>query len=145
MDQILQQYVGPTITWIMGLLTPAEWSALVWLVPGTLVFTHFAKLVWRLSPIPGGGNANVIHLIAGVIGFLIAIPVWPETGHAPWWIAGPVAGGGGAILIFKMFYPLLQYFFPKIAAAVNAERRQADSGPPAGVPGRRSEDGIQKP
>ena len=139
MEQLIQQYLGPVVAWILALLTPAEWAALAWLVPGTLVFTHFTKLAWRLSPIPGGGNPNAIHLIAGAIGFLIAIPLWPGTGHAPWWIAGPVAGGGGAIGIFKAFYPLLQYFFPKLAAALNADRRKLELGPPPATPERRQD------
>lgn len=139
LETLIQQYIAPVAQWILGLLTPAEWSALVWLVAGTFMFTHFAKIAWRLLPIAGGGNNNAIHLMAGIIGLLIAWAVWPTSGYAPWWIAGPVAGGGGAIGVFKGFYPVLSFFFPRLAAAFNADRRECDVGPPGGI-SRRSED-----
>ena len=137
LDTLLQQYLAPVAHWVAGLLTPAEWSAMIWLVSGTLIFTHFAKIVWRLSPIPGGGNNNAIHLVAGLIGLLIAIPVWPDSGRVPFWMAGPVASGG-AIGIFKGFFPVLSYFFPRLADNLNANRRRYDLGPPPATPERRS-------
>src|SRR3990167_1910259 len=82
-----------TLQWFLSLLSPDEWRAILWLVLATFVFTHFAKIGWRLLPIKGGGNHHAIHLLSGVIGMVVAIPLWP-AGSVPWWVAGPVVGGG---------------------------------------------------
>lgn len=137
--ETIAQHITPLAQWFAALLTQAEWSALLWLISGTLVFTHFFKIAWRLLPVPGGGSHNIIHLTSGLIGTAIAFSVWPASGHAPWWLAGPVAGGGGAITIYKMFWPVLSTMFPAFTAKLNAERRKRNVGPPGGV-SRRKED-----
>lgn len=137
MDAALQQYLVPLVKWLAALLTPAEWSGLVWIVVGVFVFTHFIKIAWRLSPLPGGGKPGAIHLVACLVGLVLAYSIWPVGGHAPFWIAGPV-GAGGAIGIFKGAFPLLQFVSPALAAKFNADRRKDPNPiPPAGITERR--------
>jgi hypothetical protein len=139
-DALIQTYIAPVVLWFVGLLTPKEWLALLWLVLGTFMFVHFAKLAWRLLPIPGGGNHDAIHVLAGVIGAILAYSLWPETSAAPWWIVGPTAGGGGAIGVFKAFFPVLSMISPRLARAFNGDRRKLELGPPPATPGRRKDD-----
>ena len=129
--------IDTIVSIIINSFTPAEWRAFIWLILATLVITHFIKIAWRLLPIIGGGNHNAIHLLAGVVGLLVSIPLWP-TGQVPFWIAGPVIGGGGAIGLFKIWYPLLGLICPKCASIFNADRRKVEIGlPPHGIPERR--------
>lgn len=121
--------VDPIIQWFLGLFTQMEWRSVILLAFATFMFTHFVKLAWRLLPIKGGGRHSVLRLISGFIGLLMAFFMWPHE-QMPWWIAGPVFGGGGAIAIFDTFFPLLRWLCPKCAAALNADRRKVWGLPP---------------
>ena len=123
--------------WFLALFSPQEWRAFIWLILATLVMTHFIKIAWRLLPIKGVRSHRVIHLLAGAVGLLVAIPLWP-AGQVPFWLAGPVLGGGGAIALFKIGYPVLGWICPKCASIFNADRRVVENGlPPQGRPENR--------
>lgn len=137
MEQILTQYVQPAAQWFISLLTPAEWSAVFLLMLSTMFFTHIAKVVWRWMPIPGDRRHGLINLTACFFGLGLGKALWPVTGHAPWWIAGPVMGGGGAIVAWKLAWPVFSTFFPTIAGKVNLDRRKTEGMPPVGMSERR--------
>lgn len=119
MDQIIQ--------WILGLLTQAEWRAIAWLLMVTLAGTHTLKVLWRLSPWPGGSHGHV-HLMSAAVAFTASFFVWP-AGLVPWWIAG-IVGGPASNIAFKAGFALLKRFTPDLAATVNMDRRKVWGLPP---------------
>jgi len=140
MDAFLDQFIAPLFAWFAALLTKAEWGGLVWLVSGTLVLTHVAKIAWRRLPIPGGGDAKLIQVLAVAIGSLLGFWLWPVESHAPRLLAGAIGGGGGAIASWRLFWPLLSTVFPTFAAKLNADRRKDPNPiPPAGTTERRAD------
>jgi hypothetical protein len=136
-DAIIQQYISPIAQWFVSLLTMAEWSAVFLLILSTLFFTHIAKIGWRMSPISGDRRHGLINLTSCLIGLGLGKALWPATGHAPWWIAGPVMGGGGAILVWKLAWPMFSSMLPGVAAKVNMDRRKMELGPPPATAERR--------
>ena len=133
--------IDPFIERLIGLFSPAEWKALIWLMVITLAATHTIKVAWRLSPIRGASN-GAVYLIAAVVGFVSAYFIWPSQ-SVPWFIAGVTAGPASNVA-FKIAFALLEKFLPGVSSAVNFDRRKADSGaPPDGIP-RRKEDEVQK-
>lgn len=138
LNLMFQQYVVPLFKWIEALLTPAEWSAVFLLLLGTLVATHILKMLWRISPLKGDRRHALINLSAVIVGTLLGSVLWPDKGHAPWWFAGFVFGGGGSIATWKMAWPIFATVFPSVASKVNLERRRSDNPvPPDGVAERR--------
>ena len=129
--------IDPILERALNLFTPAEWRAVIWLLLCTLAMTHTLKVLWRLSPIKGGGDGGV-QLIAIASGFLAAFLLWPAA-SGPWYVAGVIAGPASS-LAFKFAFSTLNRFAPGFASVLNFDRRKQDLGaPPDGVP-RRKED-----
>jgi hypothetical protein len=133
LETLLQQYLAPLAQWVAGLFTPAEWKAFVLLIAVTLAATHTIKVIWRLAPISGPSHRQVYLVTAG-IGFLVAWPIWPAG--FDWWIPGVLAGPAAA-LAFKAGFYLIKKFAPGMAAAINADRRRREVGPPGGFERRK--------
>ena len=123
--------IDPIIERIIGLFSPAEWKAIIWLLLSTIAATHTLKIVWRLSPLSGGGHKSV-QLIAVAAGFLSAFFVWPATGTVPWFVAGVVAGPASSAVFWAAF-GLLKKYMPSVAEMVNADRRTPGPGGPRRV------------
>lgn len=121
--------------WFLGLFTQAEYRAFIWLILATMGATHAIKVIWRYSPLKGGGHGQ-IALISAVAGFCLAYFIWPPIGSGPFWIAGLVAGRASNIA-FKMGFALLKRYMPDLAATVNLDRREVWGLPPQGTPERR--------
>ena len=130
--------IDPHIERIINLLTPKEWEALLWLMACTLAATQTVKVLWRLSPIRGGGHIGV-NVIATFTGMASAFAVWPANETAPWYVAGVIAGPASS-LVFKIAFSLIKKFFPDTAAAINADRRRTEMGPPPETVERRKTD-----
>ncbi len=129
--------IDPILERALNLFTPAEWRTVIWLLLCTLALTHTLKVLWRLSPLKGGGD-GAVQIIAIVSGFIAAFLLWPAA-SGPWYVAGVIAGPSSS-LAFKVAFAALSKFAPGIAAALNFDRRKQDLGPPPdGVP-RRKED-----
>jgi hypothetical protein len=121
---------------LVSLFSAMEWRAMVLIVAATLGGTQTLKVIWRLLPFTAGGGSALVNLFAAAVGFVCALTLWP-AGAVPWWIAGMIAGPL-AIGVFKLFFAVLRWKFPGLAAAVNFDRRRdAYPMPPAGVPERR--------
>lgn len=130
--------IDPLIERVIGLLTPKEWEALLWLMACTLAATQTLKVIWRLSPLRGGGHGGV-NSIAAISGMASAIMVWPAGETAPWYVAGIIAGPA-SIVVFKIGFGLLNKFLPGVAATMNADRRKVETGPPPETIERRKTD-----
>lgn len=130
--------IDPIIERLIGLFSPAEWRAIAWLLLATVAATHTLKIVWRWSPFRGGSHGHV-QLIAVVAGFASAFFVWPAAGTVPWFMAGVIAGPASSVA-FWMAFALLKKYLPTTAAAINADRRRNESGPPPGDVERRKTD-----
>lgn len=128
--------IDPLLQWFLNLLTIAEWRAIVWLLMGTIAGTHTLKIVWRLSPFPGGGHGHV-YLVSAAIAMAYAFAIWPD-GSVPWWAAGTVAGPASNVA-FKVLFALLKKYAPDAAAAMNADRRKVWGLPPSGTPEQRKQ------
>src|SRR3990172_2822337 len=129
--------IDPILERAINLFTPDEWRSVIWLLLCTLALPISLKVLWRLSPVRGGGDGGV-QLIAIASGFIAAFLLWPEA-SGPWYVAGIIAGPASS-LAFKAAFAALSKFSPGIAAAINFDRRKQDLGPPPdGVP-RRKED-----
>lgn len=120
--------------WFLGLFTTAEWRAFIWLILATLAAVQTLKLVWRYSPITGGGHGHVA-ILAAVSSMVLAYFIWP-AGSGSWIIAGTV-GGPASNLTFKLGFGLLKRYMPDLAATVNLDRREVWGLPPQGTPERR--------
>ena len=126
--------IDPILERALNLFTAAEWRNMVWLLACTLAITHLLKVLWRLSPIKGGGDASV-QILAIVSGFLAAYMLWPPA-SGPWYVAGVIAGPASSVA-FKFVFAALNKFSPGFASAINFDRRKEDLGaPPDGVPRR---------
>ena len=109
-------------TWLLALITPAEWSGLLWLLVATLTATHTVKVTWRLIPaIPGTGTAGQLSAVSAVLSLGISYFIWPGASTVPWWLAG-VIGGPLSNYAFKIINAVLKKFAPDIAAFVNADK-----------------------
>lgn len=129
--------IDPMIEKVINLFTPDEWRAVIWLLVCTVAATHTLKIVWRFVPIKGGGNGQV-QVIAIVAGFASAFLMWPEH-TVPWYAAGVIAGPASSVA-FKIAFGVLTKYFPTIAAAVNADRRKLELGPPPATDERRKDE-----
>ena len=130
--------IDPIIERAINLFSPAEWKAIIWMLVATIATTHTLKILWRWMPIKGGGHVGV-NAIAIVSGFIAAFAVWPETGSIPWYVAGVIAGPASS-LVFKIAFSRIKKFFPDTAAAINADRRRLELGPPPATAERRKTD-----
>lgn len=128
--------IDPFIERLIGLFTPQEWKALIWLMVITLAATHTIKVAWRLSPIRGASN-GAVYLVAAVIGFAAAYFVWPSH-SVPWYMAGVTAGPASNI-VFRIAFALLNKFLPGVASSINFDRRKQDVGAPGGIGGRKED------
>ena len=121
--------------WFLGLFTTAEWRAFIWLILATLAAVQTLKLVWRYSPITGGGHGHVA-ILAAVSSMVLAYFIWP-AGSGSWIVAG-IVGGPASNLTFKLGFGLLKRYMPDLAATVNLDRRKDMMPiPPVGSPERR--------
>ena len=120
--------------WFLGLFTTAEWRAFIWLILATLAAVQTLKLVWRYSPITGGGHGHVA-ILAAVSSMVLAYFIWP-AGSGSWIVAG-IVGGPASNLTFKLGFGLLKRYMPDLAATVNLDRREVWGLPPQGTPERR--------
>src|SRR3990172_5689024 len=108
--------IDPILERAINLFTPDEWRSVIWLLLRTLALTHTLKVLWRLSPVRGGGDGGV-QLIAIASGFIAAFLLWPEA-SGPWYVAGIIAGPASS-LAFKATFAALSKFSPGIAAALH--------------------------
>lgn len=121
---------------IAALLSPVEWKALLILFVAIIAATQTIKVVWRILPIPGGGDHTSINLIAAVIAFPLAFAIWPP-GFTSWVVIAIIAGPL-SVFLFKLAFGLLRMFLPSVAATVNFDRRKdVHPLPPTGVEERR--------
>jgi|SRR3990167_1236056 len=125
------------LQWFMALFTDAEWRAMAWLLLVTLAATHTLKIVWRRSPVPGGGGQQVA-LIAVILSVAFSYFLWPANG-VPWWIAG-IVGGPASNIAFMAGFALIKKLAPDIAATLNGDRRKLWGLPPKDRKPRRKED-----
>lgn len=128
--------IDPILERALSLFTTAEWRIVIWLLLCTVALTHIIKVLWRLSPVKGGGNGSV-QIIAIVSGFLSAFMLWPAT-SGPWYVAGIIVGPASSY-VFKVGFALLSKLSPDLAAALNFERRRLVLGPPPATVERRNE------
>jgi len=126
--------IDPILQWFMNLFSLAEWRAMAWLLLATLTATHTLKIIWRRSPVPGGGGRQVA-LIAAILSVAFSYFLWPPDG-IPWWIAG-IVGGPTSNLAFMAGFALIKKYAPDIAATMNWDRRKTYGLPPSGIPERR--------
>jgi hypothetical protein len=129
--------LDPILERALNLFTTTEWRTVIWLLLCTLALTHTLKVLWRLSPVKGGGD-GAVQLIAIAAGFLSAYMLWPEA-SGPWYVAGIIAGPASSVA-FKFVFAALNKLSPAIASAVNFDRRKEDTSPPPNGVERREGD-----
>lgn len=125
----------PDIGWLVGLLTPAEWQAVLWLMLLIYSLTELAKRLYRAAT--ARYTRAEVWFGALVVGFAGAFFVWPEDSAVEWWIAGLCAGPMSSVL-HRLAVGLLERISPELAAAVTGDRRRRDLPPPGGIERRAS-------
>lgn len=119
------------------IITPADWTAMLWITLSSLAATNVVKALWRLCPWLSGETAAKLNSFAFLLGIVFAYFLWPKGG-VPWWIGGLVSGLLTPFA-YKALNALLLSRFPNVDAAVNYDRRKADPTmlPPSGMTERR--------
>lgn len=124
----LQQYLLGFFAWLAGLFTKAQWGqfvlasgVVVLMVLATTLVTQLTKFLWRLSPVTGDNRRGLVRLMTCGIGVGFGHLLWPPEWYLPWWFAGFVFGGGGALLVWGVAWPVFSTRWPEVAAKINAQ------------------------
>ena len=128
--------IDPFIERLIGLLSPAEWKSLIWLMCITLAATHTIKVSWRLSSLPGASN-TAVYLISAIVGFSATYFVWPSH-NVPWYMVG-ITVGPASNIAFKIVVALLEKFLPGVTASINFDRRKESTEQVAGTGERKGD------
>ena len=126
----------PDLNWIIGLITPAEWAAVLWLMLLIYAATEIAKRAWRLFTKQYG--PRVAWIAAALVSFAGASELWPEASIVPWWIAG-IIGGPMSNVLYKVTVWMIDRVSPGFARLFTGERRREDEPPPGGLERRQSD------
>lgn len=118
------------VTWIVSLLKPAEWTAVLWVMVVVYSVTEIIKRAWRA--ITGRYSSTEIWFVVCAVGFVASYLLWPRTSTTAWWLAGICAGPMSAVL-HKVGVEALARISPKTAALVTGERRRRDIPAPGGI------------
>lgn len=142
MLETILSWVPIIFAWFVSLFTPEEWQAFALLIAATISATHTFKVLWRLSPLPGGGALGV-NVLASILGFVFALLLWPDPTN---WIAIGFIAGPASILIFKIAFGFLKRYLPGVARGLNLDRRSASTPlRPVGVHGERRRSRQEQP
>lgn len=99
------------------IITPADWTAMLWITLASLAATNVVKALWRLIPRLSGETAAKLNSFAFLLGIVFAYFLWPDS-NVPWWIAGLVSGLLTPVA-YKALDAVLLSRFPAVDAAVN--------------------------
>lgn len=120
----------PDLNWIIGLITPAEWAAVLWLMLLIYAATEIAKRAWRLFTKQYG--SRVAWIAAALVSFVGASELWPDESIVPWWMVG-IIGGPISNVMYKLGVVLIDRVSPGTARLFTGERRRRDEPPPGGL------------
>lgn len=120
----------PDINWIIGLITPAEWAAALWLMLLIYAATEISKRLWRLFTKSYG--SRVAWIAAAIVSFAGASELWPQASIVPWWMAG-IIGGPISNAVYKITVWMIDRTSPGFARIFTGERRRRDEPPPGGI------------
>lgn len=120
----------PDLNWIIGLITPAEWSAVLWLMLTIYAATEIAKRAWRLFTKHYG--SRIAWIAAALASFAAAAELWPDASIVPWWLAG-IIGGPISNVVYKLAVVVIDRTSPGLARVFTGERRRRDDPLPGGI------------
>jgi len=129
MDQLFA-YLGQAMTYVAKLLTPAEWSGLIWLLAVVSSFTEIFKRTFRAFT--AAWHNQPIYMASFVMSGIASFFLWPHVSTVPWWIVG-IIGGPAANLLHRVTIGVLKWKYPELAAAITGDRRKTVQPPPGGV------------
>lgn len=128
----------PDLNWIISLITPAEWAAVLWLMLLIYAATEIAKRAWRLFTKQYG--SRVAWIAAALVSFVGASILWPKppASIVPWWIAG-IIGGPMMNVVVAIAIAMIDRVSPGFARLLTGERRRRDEPLPGGLERRQSD------
>lgn len=128
---IVQQHIGDFFKWLGTLFTAKEWhefflaaGVVVLMIAATMLVAQVTKFLWVKLPINGDDRVGLVRLMVCAVGTGTGKLLWPATWYLPWWFAGAVLGGGGALLVWWLAWPVFSTKFPNVAAKINAQEKE---------------------